>query len=245
METQTPDFFKAETLLNIMTTSVTGGEKQEFEFKKLRQYFFQSQYKTFLPQWFNGIWTLDLLWNYVKPKLNTYSERRKFLADEFSALLNACLGNLTTLSLQEDIIKDFSSIGLNDCWQKMLLRVENDPSGAITMARTTTETVLKHLADKLGESYDNDTLTALYKKVANKLNLSPEQHNEMLFKKILGGCSSIADGLGNIRNAYGDAHGQGERQVKPAIRHARLAVNSAATLCLFLLETYDHNLSKM
>ena len=207
----------------------------------LRQYFCQSQYKLFLPQWFNGIWTLDLLWSYIKPKFDTYRERRKFLGDEFSPLLSACQGNLSALSSQNDIINDFSSSGLNECWQKMLLRVENDPSGAITMARTTTETVLKHLADKLGESYDNDTLTSLYKKVASKLNLSPDQHNESLFKKILGGCSSIADGLGNLRNAYGDAHGQGARQVKPAIRHARLAVNAAATLCLFLLETYDYN----
>lgn len=241
MENQIPDFYKAETLLNIMTASVTGGNKQETEFRNLRQYFCQSQYKTFLPQWFNGIWTLDLLWSYIKPKFNTYSERRKFLGDEFSPLLNACQGNLNTLSLQDDIIKDFSSIGLNECWQKMLLRVEHDPSGAITMARTTTETVLKHLADKFGETYDNETLPVLYKKIASKLNLSPNQHNEELFKKILGGCSSIADGLGNIRNVYGDAHGQGEKQIKPAIRHARLAVNAAATLCIFLIETYDHN----
>lgn len=76
------------------------------------------------------------------------------------------------------------------------------------------------------------------------MNLSPDQHNKSLFKKILGGCSSIADRLGNIRNAYGDAHGQGERQIKPAIRHARLAVNAAATLCIFLIETYDHNSTK-
>ena len=235
------DFNKAEALLNIMIASVTGGERRELEFIELRRFFYNSQYVHFMPQWFYNIPSLPLLWTYIKSKFDNYDGRRKFLSNEFAALLNACQGNFGALSLQDDIINDFSSVGLNDCWKKMLNRVASDPSGAITMARTTTETVLKHLADKLGETYDNDTLTSLYKKIANKMNLSPDQHNEALFKKILGGCNSIADGLGNIRNAYGDAHGQGAKQIRPAVRHARLAVNSAATLCLFLLETYECN----
>ena len=238
------DFNKAEALLNIMIASVTGGERREVEFIELRRFFYNSEYVHFMPQWFYNIPSLPLLWTYVKSKFDNYDGRRKFLSNEFSALLNACQGNFEALSLQDGIINDFSSVELNDCWKKMLNRVANDPSGAITMARTTTETVLKHLADKLGETYDNDTLTSLYKKIANKMNLSPDQHNEPLFKKILGGCNSIADGLGNIRNAYGDAHGQGAKQIRPAVRHARLAVNSAATLCLFLLETYDCNFKK-
>ncbi|HCG8650235.1 TPA: abortive infection family protein [Vibrio parahaemolyticus] len=69
--------------------------------------------------------------------------------------------------------------------------------------------------------------------------MAPEQHNESIFKQILGGCSGIVNGLGTLRNKLGDAHGQGKRPVKPQARHAELAVNLAGTMSLFLISTYE------
>jgi abortive phage resistance protein len=234
------DFDKAEALLHVLTETATGKERYPRLYSDLRNFFYNSPYKKLMPQWLNNIWTLDIFWSHIKPKFDHYWERREYLAEELSPLLNACQGTHNILTLQSDIIEDFSSIGVNDCWRKMLERVESDPDGAITMARTTMETVLKHLADELHETYSpQEDFSVLYKKVAKRLNLSPDNHEEQLFKSILGGCSAIAGGLGRIRNLYGDAHGQGVKQLRPHIRHARLAVNSSATLCLFLLETYE------
>lgn len=75
---------------------------------------------------------------------------------------------------------------------------------------------------------------------AKQLNLAPEQHNEQIFKQILGGCSGIVNGLGLLRNKLGDAHGHGPRMVKPQARHAELAVNLSGSMALFLVSTFEH-----
>ncbi|WP_245544996.1 abortive infection family protein [Lentibacillus jeotgali] len=100
---------------------------------------------------------------------------------------------------------------------------------------------MKHILDERNITYHKNTnLPDMYKMVANELNLSPEQHDLKLFKKILGGCSSIVNGLGNLRNAHGDAHGKGKvRYYKPDIRHAELAVNLAGSMSLFLIQTHQ------
>lgn len=72
---------------------------------------------------------------------------------------------------------------------------------------------------------------------AEALNLAPHQHQEKLFKAILGNCQSIVNSLGAIRNKIGDAHGSGRRPVKPRPRHAELAVNLAGTMTAFLIAT--------
>ena len=70
---------------------------------------------------------------------------------------------------------------------------------------------------------------------AERLNLALHQHQEAIFKAILGNCQSVVNYLGSIRNKIGDAHGQGRRAVKPKPRHAELAVNLAGAMAAFLV----------
>jgi hypothetical protein len=72
---------------------------------------------------------------------------------------------------------------------------------------------------------------------AEALDLAPHQHQEKLFKTILGNCQSIVNSLGALRNKIGDAHGSGRRPVKPRPRHVELAVNLAGTMAAFLVAT--------
>ncbi|MFN5994404.1 MAG: abortive infection family protein, partial [Betaproteobacteria bacterium] len=112
--------------------------------------------------------------------------------------------------------------------------------GAITAARTLLETVCKHILDSAGESYDDAAeLPKLYSQTATHLNLSPSQHSEQLFKQVLGGCQTVVAGLGAIRNRHSDAHGKGSSGLKPAPRHAELAVNLAGAMATFLLQTWE------
>ena len=107
------------------------------------------------------------------------------------------------------------------CGPKLLARRHTDPEGAITSARTLLETVCKRVLDETGTAYsDKDDLPALYKVVATKLNIAPSQHTQDTFRRILGGATSVVDGLGSLRNKTGDAHGQGGRPVRPSARHA-------------------------
>jgi Abortive infection C-terminus len=128
-------------------------------------------------------------------------------------------------------------------WDKALGRRNDDPEGAITAARTLIETVCKHILDDAGIPYGStDDLPNLWHRTAKVLNLAPSQHQDELFKAILGNCQTIVDRLAAIRNIAGDAHGQGRRPVKPTPRHAKLAVNLAGSMAAFLVATWiDQN----
>ncbi len=87
-------------------------------------------------------------------------------------------------------------------------------------------------------------LSELYKEVAKLLNLAPEQHQEGIFKQILGGASGIISGLGAMRNKLGDAHGATKTKIKPKERHGELAVNLAGSMALFIYKTYKERVSR-
>lgn len=123
---------------------------------------------------------------------------------------------------------------------RALDRRVNDPEGAITLSRTLLESVCRYIIEDIEkEDVGNLDLPKLYARVSQHLNIAPNQHSEKLFKRILGGCTSVVEGLGALRNELSDAHGQGKRQVKPAPRHAELAVNLAGAMATFLVATYE------
>lgn len=127
-------------------------------------------------------------------------------------------------------------------WEKALKRVETDPGGAITSARTLVETVCKHILDARGlpSDFDGD-LGKLYKATANSLKLTPDTGTTEIVKQVLGGCASVVNGLAAKRNALGDAHGKTPRDLVPSPRLARLSLNAAGTLAMFLIETEEEN----
>lgn len=123
---------------------------------------------------------------------------------------------------------------------------EKDFDGAITNARSLLEAVLSEVEHELSPEsllpYDGDLLK-LYKRVQKLLNLEPSRTDiaEPL-KQVLGGLANIVAGIAGLRNKMGDAH---VRSFQPAKRHAVLVVNAAKTLAAFIVETMDHNVSKI
>jgi hypothetical protein len=83
------------------------------------------------------------------------------------------------------------------------------------------------------------TMKPLWATVQKHLGLDPAAVVDDDLKRILGGLSSVVDGLGAARTHASSAHGRGRKAYKVEPRHARLAVNSAHTLTVFLLETWD------
>jgi hypothetical protein len=125
-------------------------------------------------------------------------------------------------------------------WQKALDRRIGDPEGAITAARTLLESVCKHILDDASIEYPADTdPPKLWAMCAVTLNLAPHQHQEVLFRTILGNCQSVVNSLGALRNKIGDAHGTGRRPIKAKPRHAELAVNLAGKMAAFLVATLN------
>lgn len=129
-------------------------------------------------------------------------------------------------------------------WTSALERRNSDPEGAITLARTLLEDVLKWLLTKQQIPYDEKAdLPTLYRAVAKSLNLAPDAHTEEVFRRILGSCQSIVETLGTLRNKLSDAHSSGPLRVKPKPRHAELAVNLAGTMATFLISTWEARLN--
>lgn len=98
---------------------------------------------------------------------------------------------------------------------------------------------MKYILDERDVEYsNNEDLHDLYRKVGRTPNLSPDGHDEQVFKKILTGVTLIVQGVASLRNYYGDAHGKGRASVAPQARHTELVVNLAGTMCTFLIQTH-------
>ncbi|GIN98941.1 abortive infection protein [Siminovitchia terrae] len=240
------DFEKAEYLQRLLINmSTNDGPVYDDHYVELRTYFMKNaQTKQLLPRYVKNNRDLSQFWQFIKYKLPTYAERRQFIWDDFNKLLEY-LEDQEKLPFIESIdenLRIFNSEHVLNYWNTAIERKENDPEGAITLSRTLIEGVLKHILDERNINYSKSAnLHDIYKLVADELNLSPEQHDQKLFKQILGGCSSIVNGLGNLRNTHGDAHGKGKlRYYKPSARHAELAVNLAGSMSLFLIQTHQN-----
>lgn len=138
------------------------------------------------------------------------------------------------------VLAEFSPDDVHARWASALERRANDPSGAITLARTLLEDVCKWILSDSGETSwkDSDDLPVLYRKLSKVLKLAPDDHAEEIFKAILGNCQSIVASLGALRNKLGDAHSPGPKRARPLPRHAELAVNLSGTMATFLVSTW-------
>lgn len=199
----------------------------------------ENVYQNNLPKWIRTNRTIDQFWGFIKGRYETYQKRRVFIWDEFAELLNY-LESKVESPIAVSITFDEGHIHAQ--WEKAIARKEVDPEGAITAARTLIESVLKHILDEKDIKYKEDAdLSEMYKEVAKSLNLAPEQHQERIFKQILGGANGIISGLGSLRNKLGDAHGISKMNVRPTERHSELAVNLAGIMSIFLFKTFSEN----
>ncbi len=233
---------KVETLRNLLTSYATGGDGgTPGDYERLRSELLKSPVAAQLPRWLRTCRNRSDFWSFIKPKFAHWEERRQFLREEFGPALDVLEG-ASAAPADEDVsaaLQRTGSLYAVETWQKALRRRSQDPEGAITSARTLLETVCKYVLDELRLDYEaTDDLPKLYGKAARGLNLAPQQHEEELFRKILGGCHAIVEALGALRNKLGDSHGH-PRRVRPAPRHAALAVNLAGATACFLIETLE------
>jgi hypothetical protein len=125
-------------------------------------------------------------------------------------------------------------------FQRALTNVEADPATAVTAACAIVEALCKVYLEDEGLVLPNDqSIKPLWKSVQTHLGLDPAQIADDDLKRVLGGLTSIIDGLGAFRTHVGSAHGRGRQAYRPAARHARLALHAAHTLTTFVIETWD------
>lgn len=179
-------------------------------------------------------------WSWIKYERTTYQERRALIWEAFRPLI-AHLEAADRSGGDDSIsqaVEQFGAAAIQSTWLKALDRRATDPEGAITTARSLIESTCKHILDDAGVHYGNEELPKLWALTAEQLNLLPIQHEQEAFKQILGNCQAVVNGLANIRNRVGDAHGRGRKPVVAKARHAELAVNLAGSMASFLLATW-------
>lgn len=234
---------QAESLQNILVSQATGGGEDDAEYTRLRQVVLsQALLEPHTPQFLRTCRNLGQFWQFIKYKFASYAERRAYLWDEFRPMLELLERGGATPSDQivSIALEKFDAANVQAAWSKALDRRAFDPEGAITMARTLLESVCKHILEAAAVPYeDSPDINKLYRQTAERLNIAPSQHTELVFKQILGGCTAVVEGLGALRNRLSDSHGIGKVGIRPAPRHAELAVNLAGALAIYLLATWE------
>ena len=195
----------------------------------------------FVPRYVEECRDLERFWSFIKAKAPSYEDRRQFIWRSFEPAFARLEGRAVSPA-DLDVaaaLADLSDDAVHEVWQTALRRRNSDPEGAITTARTLLETVCKHILSDLDVAFDEGAdLPKLYGLTAQALSLAPDQHTEQIFKQILGGCKTVVEGLGALRNRLSDAHGRSPLRAKPASRHAELAVNLAGATATFLVQTW-------
>lgn len=141
------------------------------------------------------------------------------------------------------VVIDFDTVTRD--LERALASAESDPEDAVTSACSVVESVCRSVLIELGLPLPSKKdIQGLYQAVRDPLGLTPDKTgvaddvaNDV--RTILGGMNSVVNGVGALRTHGGDAHGRerGYRRIDPRI--ARLAIHSASTVSLFLLETWQ------
>jgi len=232
----------------LIADATSGGGSSVVEYRALRDEIINHHLlKDIVPRFVRTCRSPSEFWQFIKFKFPTYAERRQFIWEEFRPMFERLDGSAAAPSDQSvsATLQRFNADTVHQLWSKALERRESDPEGAVTLARTLLESVCKHILDEHSLTYRNDAdLPALYRQTAEILNVAPSQHSEQIFRQILGGCTAVVEGLGALRNKLSDAHGQGSRTVRPAARHAELAVNLAGAVAIFLVTTHEAKTGK-
>jgi len=142
----------------------------------------------------------------------------------------------------EALEDDFDVLSFEHCHEDMeraLRSVESDPANAIAAACAMVESVAKAILDKTGTPYPTQkTIVPLVSEAMRALGIHPEQQEYKEIKTILGGLTTVSEGIGGLRTKFSSAHGRGVEYAPLDVRHARLCVNASATVALFLIDTF-------
>ncbi|RBI71175.1 hypothetical protein DQW77_12255, partial [Roseovarius sp. TE539] len=172
---------------------------------------------------------------------HSWSIRRGHVTDAFIPLLTFLeSGGGAADATITDGLDVYDAPAVQAFWAKALERRTTDPDGAVTAASTLLEEICKHIIEDSGAKWEAKwNVPKLYSEAAKVLKLAPSQHQEEVFKTILGNCQSVVQSIGSLRNKGGDAHAGGRSRVPFKPRHAALTVNLAGSMALFLIETWQ------
>lgn len=152
--------------------------------------------------------------------------------------------SISSKSLAE-LIKGRDIPAIEAEFTRALENVNSEPREAVSAACNILESIFKvYITDENLPDPSKQDLQNVWKIVRADLGFDPNLVQDDDLKRILSGILSIVDGIGAFRTHASSAHGQGRKLYNIKPRHARLAIHSAHTLALFILETWDEKRAK-
>lgn len=157
------------------------------------------------------------------------------------------------IEIVEDVqvINDINSHISLDYVRKFPFRLkDNLDSGnydtVITQSRTLIEEVYIHILEYSDEDYKSakGNLKRLNSMVKDYLNMKTDKEYDKRINQLLSGLNKINDAIGDMRNENSDSHGVGSKRIQVNRREARLIMNSAITLCDYVLDVFEDKKSK-
>jgi len=140
----------------------------------------------------------------------------------------------------EDYIRDRDLPAIDYEFSRALANVEQSPREAVSAASNILESVCKvYIADRGLDAPPKQDLKPVWSVVRKDLGFDPSVVEDRDLQVILTGLFAIVEGIGALRTHASSAHGAGKKQYKLQPRHARLAIHSAHTAALFILESWQ------
>lgn len=83
------NFDKVSYLVNLLTSRATGLSADNNEYEILRRELLNdSELSPLLPPWLKQHRNLDTFWGFIQPKFSTYAERRTYISEQFTPVLD-------------------------------------------------------------------------------------------------------------------------------------------------------------
>lgn len=140
----------------------------------------------------------------------------------------------------EEFVREKDIAALEHEFKRALTNVDENPREAVSAASNILETLCKVYIEEQGlEMPAKQDLKPVWTVVRKDLGFDPGRVEDQDLQTILTGLLALVDGLGALRTHASSAHGAGKMSYKLEPRHSRLAVHSAHTIALFVLESWE------
>jgi len=136
------------------------------------------------------------------------------------------------------LARDIASINYE--FDRALVNVESNPREAVSAACNLLESLFKiYIEDENLDMPSKQDLQPVWSVVRKDLGFDPSRIEDRDLQEVLSGIIAVVNGIGALRTHASSAHGAGKKTYKLAPRHARLAIHSAHTVALFVIESWD------
>lgn len=137
----------------------------------------------------------------------------------------------------EDYFKSGNFSSIEKEFERAVEHIQTDPHASVTAACSIIESALKFYIECFSlVTPDKLNVKPLWEVVRPHLSLNADVTLAADQHQVLKGISSIIDGVGAFRSHVGSAHGRGSSPPSIVVAEARLMINAAHTLVVFIMD---------